>query len=428
MPVIDAGSPNLGQKLLAPDPEVGVTHLSGSGTHKSPRRSMIIEPTIGSAFSLHALDKLSRRAHIISFWANLALFLSKVYVYVECRSMAVLASLVDSTIDLLAQGVLMWANRASQRGKQADVAYPAGRARLEPVGVVTCALLMAMASLQVVRDASGELITAATQGTVRLLDLKWLDLGLMLGTVLVKFALYVWCKSVHARTANVTVEAVAQDNLNDVLSNSAAVVAALSTQLRPSLWVCDPIGALLISFYIIISWARTGVEQVEMIIGKSAHAEFLDVVREMAETHDPNVSLDIVRAYHFGPKFLVELEIVMPEDTPLRDSHDAGIRLQHKIESLDDVERCFVHIDYQLRDVDDHDPNVPVEYKTLDARRPDLPRISPDDRNRVRAVSFDRSEDSQSGRHHVRAAQQATTEPETSFKSARAADDGALAE
>ena len=101
-----------------------------------------------------------------------------------------------------------------------------------------------------------------------------------------------------------------------------------------------------------------------MIIGRSADAEFLDVVREMAETHDPAAMLDCVRAYHFGPKFLVELEIVMAEDTPLRDSHDCGILLQHKIESLPEVERAFVHIDYQPREVDDHDPKIPVEYKT----------------------------------------------------------------
>ena len=101
-----------------------------------------------------------------------------------------------------------------------------------------------------------------------------------------------------------------------------------------------------------------------MIIGRSADAEVLDVVREMAETHDPLAMLDCVRAYHFGPKFLVELEIVMAEETPLRDSHDCGILLQHKIEALPEVERAFVHIDYQPRDVDDHDPSVPIEYKT----------------------------------------------------------------
>ena len=44
-----------------------------------------------------------------------------------------------------------------------------------------------------------------------------------------------------------------------------------------------------------------------------------------------------VRAYHFGPRFLVEVEIVMAGETPLSESHDVGIMLQHKIERLEQV-------------------------------------------------------------------------------------------
>ena len=40
---------------------------------------------------------------------------------------------------------------------------------------------------------------------------------------------------------------------------------------------------------------------------------------------------------------------------------------QHKLERLEEVERAFVHIDYQIRDVDDHDPRTPVARKTVEA-------------------------------------------------------------
>jgi hypothetical protein len=98
----------------------------------------------------------------------------------------------------------------------------------------------------------------------------------------------------------------------------------------------------------------------------------------------------VVRAYHFGPKYLVELEIVMPANMTLAESHDVGIRLQHKIEALEQVERCFVHTDYQKRDVDDHDPSVPLEFKTGGA--PALPRPLADVRNRVRPLADARSD------------------------------------
>jgi hypothetical protein len=85
---------------------------------------------------------------------------------------------------------------------------------------------------------------------------------------------------------------VANDNLNDVLSNGLALLAYGLTQIEEGYWLADPIGAIVISSYIIFSWARTGAEQVRMLVGKSADPEFLEIVREMAETHDPCAALD----------------------------------------------------------------------------------------------------------------------------------------
>jgi len=288
--------------------------------------------------------------------------------------MAILASLIDSAVDMIAQGVLMVANRiVTDRRDEQNVRYPAGRSRLESIGVVACAFVMGMAAVQVIQSAANELL-----GPERLLKVGPLDILVMSSTTLIKLGLWLWCKSVYRQTQNVTVEAVAQDNLNDVLTNALAIASALAAASVAPLWVVDPIGAILLSLFIIWSWVSTAIEQVEMIIGRSAGAEFLDVVREMAETHDPGALLDCVRAYHFGPKFLVEVEIVMAEDTLLRDSHDCGIMLQHKIESLAEVERAFVHIDYQQRELDDHDPQVPVEYKTqLSSSMPPLTPKSP---------------------------------------------------
>lgn len=57
--------------------------------------------------------------------------------------------------------------------------------------------------------------------------------------------------------------------------------------------------------------------------------------------------VDTVRAFHFGCNFLVEVDIVLPSNMPLREAHDIGESLQHRLESLADVERAFVHLDYE---------------------------------------------------------------------------------
>ena len=38
------------------------------------------------------------------------------------------------------------------------------------------------------------------------------------------------------------------------------------------------------------------------------------------------------------------MEIVLPGDMTVRESHDLALALQHKIEGLDEVERAFVHV------------------------------------------------------------------------------------
>jgi divalent metal cation (Fe/Co/Zn/Cd) transporter len=60
------------------------------------------------------------------------------------------------------------------------------------------------------------------------------------------------------------------------------------------------------------------------------------------------------RAYHFGSRLLVEVDIVMDPSTPLKVSHDVGESLQIAIERLETVERAYVHIDYEWTHSPEH--------------------------------------------------------------------------
>eukprot|EP00928_Gymnodinium_smaydae_P063512 TRINITY_DN47065_c0_g1_i1.p1 TRINITY_DN47065_c0_g1~~TRINITY_DN47065_c0_g1_i1.p1 ORF type:complete len:386 (-),score=97.81 TRINITY_DN47065_c0_g1_i1:48-1205(-) len=313
-------------------------------------------------------DTNSQVALIIrtSLGLNVILFFSKLYTFVITGSLAVMASLVDSTIDLIAQSTLMSAHYLAERNAktdQVDTIYPVGMSRVEPLGVIICAVLMVLAAAEVVRRAVGELVVYATTPHGPGMDFT-LSSGLLLfGVIVLKIVLWRWCVNASEKINNVSLDAIALDNWNDVISNIAALGAALLTKCASRAWLSDPIGAILISGYIIWAWLETAVEQIDMLVGKKASPEFLAMVREMAETHDPSCQLDVVRAYHFGPKFLVEIELVMDRKTRLEVSHDVGMLLQHRIEQLEECERCFVHIDYEFRQNDDHDKSVPITSK-----------------------------------------------------------------
>lgn len=72
-------------------------------------------------------------------------------------------------------------------------------------------------------------------------------------------------------------------------------------------------------------------------------------------THSPDVvAIDTVRAYHSGPRIIVEVDIVMDADKTVRVAHDVAEELQMKLESLPDVERAYVHIDFETSHKPEH--------------------------------------------------------------------------
>mmetsp|Transcript_25895 Transcript_25895/g.38364 ORF Transcript_25895/g.38364 Transcript_25895/m.38364 type:complete len:440 (+) Transcript_25895:75-1394(+) len=330
--------------------------------------------TLSSETSNTKASSLRRLAIDLSLYLNLLILFSKLFAYFQTLSLSVLAALTDSLLDVISQLVLNYTEKKSTKSRSSAF-YPAGAARLEPVGVLTCAALMGMASFEILKESIESL---AFDGNVMHEHLQnGQNITAVYGMafiVFVKLGLYFLCEhsrqkkasnynSVYnsnsavkqsVKVSDPTLEALAQDHWNDSLSNAVAAVALFAALFSEDLWFLDPIGAIIISLYIIYSWYETGKEQIEQLTGKSAPQDLIDELYDIASTFDKNMVVDVVRAYHFGPKFLVELEVVLPKDTLLLESHDLGMELQYEIEGREEVERCFVHIDYEIRPYDEH--------------------------------------------------------------------------
>jgi cation diffusion facilitator family transporter len=292
------------------------------------------------------------RAVTASWLVNWALFIFKIIAFAISNSKAVLASLADSAVDLASQGVLASAQRHI---KLHDERYPVGRARLEAFAVLACGTIMIMASVEVIQFSIMDL-WRGTHG-----DLPRLHVDAAMFTILglgiaVKAVLWVVCRAAAAQNAGGagTLEALAEDHLNDVWSNAGAVITGAIAGTHPVVWWLDPTGGIVISFVIILRWLHLSWEQVKQVTGHTAPPEFIDQVSAIAVTHSTQLQLDVVRAYHVGSRFNVEMEIVLPGDLTVLESHDIALSLQHKIEALEEVERAFVHVDYQSRDAPEH--------------------------------------------------------------------------
>ncbi|XP_031490288.1 metal tolerance protein 10-like [Nymphaea colorata] len=294
---------------------------------------------------LRELARSERLAIHASNVANVVLFIAKVYASVESKSLAVIASTLDSLLDLLS-GFILWFTAHSMK-KPNQYSYPIGKGRMQPVGIVVFASIMATLGFQILLESARELITQSHSVFDREKE-KWL-IGIMVSVTLVKFALMIYCQ----RFQNEIVRAYAQDHFFDVVTNSTGLVAAVLA--ARFYWWIDPTGAILIALYTISTWARTVLENVWSLVGKTAPPEFLQTLTYLIWNHHPEVKhIDTVRAYTFGSQYFVEVDIVLPSDMLLSEAHDIGEDLQEKIEQLPQVERAFVHLDYECSHRPEH--------------------------------------------------------------------------
>lgn len=96
------------------------------------------------------------------------------------------------------------------------------------------------------------------------------------------------------------------------------------------------------------TWARTVMENVKSLIGRTAPANYITKLIYLVWNHHKEIRhIATVRAYTFGSQYFVEIDIVLPGDMPLAKAHNIGETLQEKLEKLPEVERAFVHTDFE---------------------------------------------------------------------------------
>lgn len=287
------------------------------------------------------------RAMKISNYANIVLLACKIFATIKSGSIAIAASTLDSLLDLMAGGILWFTHVAM---KNINIyKYPIGKLRVQPVGIIIFAAVMATLGFQVLIEAVEKLVKDEPPKKMNAVQLQWLY-SIMIGATVVKLALWIYCKS----SGNKIVRAYAKDHYFDVVTNVVGLVAAV---LGDSFyWWIDPAGAILLAVYTITNWSETVMENAVSLVGQSAPPEILQKLTYLVIRHPAVKRIDTVRAYTFGVLYFVEVDIELPEDLPLKEAHAIGESLQNKIEKLPEVERAFVHLDYEC----DHKPEHTV--------------------------------------------------------------------
>ncbi|KAG8085842.1 hypothetical protein GUJ93_ZPchr0010g10881 [Zizania palustris] len=222
-------------------------------------------------------------------------------------------------------------------------------ANTKPIqGILVFASVMATLGLQIILESARSLISDGDTFHLTKEQEKWI-VDIMLSVTLVKLVLVAYCRSF----TNEIVKAYAQDHFFDVITNVIGLVAALLANYVEG-WI-DPVGAIILAIYTIRTWSMTVLENVQSLVGQSASPEYLQKLTYLCWNHHKAVRhIDTVRAYTFGSHYFVEVDIVLPCDMPLQEAHDIGEALQEKLERLPEIERAFVHLDYEFTHQPEH--------------------------------------------------------------------------
>jgi cation diffusion facilitator family transporter len=261
-----------------------------------------------------------RFALYLNLAANAVLLVLKLIVTLMTSSLSVVASLVDAALDFLSTAIV-WATSWIIARPQDKYAYPVGRRRLEPIGVLVFSVIMITSFFQVLIEAFSRL----TGDDHTVVELSVPAIAIMASTVVVKGGCWLWCRLIR----NSSVQALAQDAETDVVFNLFSILFPL-VGFYANIWWLDPLGAVLLSLFVILNWSRTSATHIRNLTGAAATADERNILLYLTMRFAKTIKqIQGLEAYHAGDKLNVEVDIVVDENISLRDSHDLGESLQY---------------------------------------------------------------------------------------------------
>jgi len=282
----------------------------------------------------------ARLAININVVANVFLLAAKIGAVFFSSSLSLIASLVDSALDLLCTLIVWSTNRMVQwRLYSLQRRFPVGRRRLEPLGILVFSIIMVISFAQILQESVEKLLPSGDHMVAQLPNVA---IFAMVSTIVVKGIIWFGC----IRIKTTQVQALAQDCKTDVFFNTFSLLfPAIGHKLN--VWWLDPLGAGLLSLFIIWDWAGTAFENVTRLSGSSVDDRLLRKLTFLAWRFSPVVDgFKNIKAYHAGDGVWVEIDILLDPYVPLIRAHDVSETLQYCLEGLPEVDRAFVTVDY----------------------------------------------------------------------------------
>jgi len=286
--------------------------------------------------------------------AGIGLMALKFGVFWLTNSVAVLTDALESIINVVAAGFMLYSLWLSQR--PADPGHPYGHGKAEFLAVGFEGAMIFMAALVIGVEAVRRLV-ADTQPQ-RLTE----GIAALAGVAALQGGLAAWLGRAGRRLNNDVLRADARHLATDVFS-TAAVVAGLGLVHWTGLPWLDPLVAMIVAALILwASWRLLGAS-IDGLMDRS-DPEDDATIRQVLDTA---VEQEEIRGYHKvrhrhqGPFHWVDMHLQVAPDLNVAESHEPASRIERRIETALGEANATAHVE----------PDEGARHAPLEARDPE---------------------------------------------------------
>ena len=281
------------------------------------------------------MAKLLKRAANLSLLVNIFLFLIKAFAGIISNSIAVISDAINSLTDIVSSTAIMISVKISL--KKPDDDHQFGHNAAQPIAVFVIALFTAIVAINLIQASINRILHPEQH------KINALVYSILIVTILIKIILTRYQSKVGKTFRSPGLRASAVDSLNDVLASSLSLVGVIGVQF--GFPYIDGVAGILISFFILKSGYGIARENIDYLMGKAADEEIIIEIANRALRVEGVEGINDLKSHYVGNKFHIEIHIEVDKNMSTKKSHDVGKEVQLSIESIEEIQKVFVHID-----------------------------------------------------------------------------------
>jgi ferrous-iron efflux pump FieF len=279
---------------------------------------------------------LARRAALASVAAAILLGSLKAYAAWRTGSVAVLASLADSVLDLVASlvtlGGVHWA------AQPADDEHRFGHGKAEALAALFQVVIIAVSGLAILVRAIDNL---RAQGPTAVPEY---GIAVSLVAIAVTLALTRYQHSVIRRTGSIAIGTDRIHYSSDLYLN-AAVILALLLDSYAGIAGADAVFGILIALWLLFGAWRASEAAIDQLMDREWPEEKRRRFVEVAARHPELKSLHDLRTRTSGARDFVQFHVAMDPAMPLQRVHDVVEALETALGSEFPGTEILIHVD-----------------------------------------------------------------------------------